>query len=620
MASIVHEHVFASGNPPPQILLRDYARGVVERAIYLGADISINLALIRPPYRSNWPEIPSENDIVSLTPNRSKGAWAEGDLEWSRNRIHNSVMDSILNDFGRYVIGSESESNWLSLRLDEDPWQSPEQRTETLLAKLDQTERAGYEEFKRAETRTLSSLPFFRRVRTDGSDNEFTLEIEDDRQKERLQESRQLLMSALTEEHRLELESIEQAKLDGSPRFDVRVIQRYVLWRVFDLGWTIDRFGEFARFYIGDHGRAANKPERMGKKYQWIAFHEILAYISDHFQYRKRYFIEEGERQYEGPWQESRRDIDPSCTLRSTPGGTSWGPHISAWWGEELYEAWCDDISRSEWLANTQDMPDIGQLLEVVNPKDGSHWLNVNGSFVWKQPHPPDREPYDQEGRQLWVQFTGYFVRVEAVKSFMSWARTVDFWGRWMPEPLDIQEVCLGEYVWAPAFQHSLFEAIDTGGWVCPDARNGRKCPTAVQPASFRYFRESAGFDCSLDDNYELLLPQQDLIDQLNLQWSCRGADFLDGSGNLVAYDPTAHENGPTALLLDKVHVEKYLREKGLALCWVVLGEKLVVGGIDPRKYHGLLTISGAYRLTQDGPVGFLKPKLKLPDADTQGP
>ena len=339
LASIVHEHVFASGNPPPQILLRDYARGVVERAIYLGADISINLALIRPPYRSNWPEIPSENDIVSLTPNRSKGAWAEGDLEWSRNRIHNSVMDSILNDFGRYVIGSESESNWLSLRLDEDPWQSPEQRTETLLAKLDQTERAGYEEFKRAETRTLSSLPFFRRVRTDGSDNEFTLEIEDDRQKERLQESRQLLMSALTEEHRLELESIEQAKLDGSPRFDVRVIQRYVLWRVFDLGWTIDRFGEFARFYIGDHGRAANKPERMGKKYQWIAFHEILAYISDHFQYRKRYFIEEGERQYEGPWQESRRDIDPSLTLRSTPGGTSWGPHMSAWWGEELYEA-----------------------------------------------------------------------------------------------------------------------------------------------------------------------------------------------------------------------------------------------------------------------------------------
>ena len=366
--------------------------------------------LIRPPYKSNWPDIPSEDEIESLAPNRGKGARAEGDLEWSRNRIHNSVMDSILNDFGRYVIGSESESDWLSLRLDEEPWLSSNQRTEILLAKLSQSEREAYKEFKKVKNKALSSFPFFRIIGADESDHEFTLEIEDDRQKERLEESRQLLISALTEEHRLELKSIDQAKSDGSPRFDVRAIQRYVLWRVSDLGWTIDRFGEFDRFYIGDHGRAANKPERMGKKYQWIAFHEILAYISDYFQYRKRDFIEEGERQYEGPWQESRRDIDPSLTLRSTPGGTSWGPHEPAWWGEELYEAWCDDISHSEWLADTQDMPDIGQLLEVVNPKDGSHWLNVNGSFVWKQPHPPDREPYDQEGRQLWVQFTGYFM------------------------------------------------------------------------------------------------------------------------------------------------------------------------------------------------------------------
>ena len=83
-------------------------------------------------------------------------------------------------------------------------------------------------------------------------------------------------MSRLTEAHKLELESILQAKTEGSPRFDMRAIQRYVLWRVFDLGWTIERFGEFDRFSIGDHGREANKPERMGKKYQWLAYHEIL--------------------------------------------------------------------------------------------------------------------------------------------------------------------------------------------------------------------------------------------------------------------------------------------------------------------------------------------------------
>jgi hypothetical protein len=65
---------------------------------------------------------------------------------------------------------------------------------------------------------------------------------------------------------------------------DLGIIQRYVLWRVFDLGWTTERFGAFDRFSIGQHGRDASKAERIGKKYQWIAYHEILAFISDRFQ------------------------------------------------------------------------------------------------------------------------------------------------------------------------------------------------------------------------------------------------------------------------------------------------------------------------------------------------
>ena len=40
LARLVYERVFASGSPPPHILLRDYACGVVERAMHLGADSS----------------------------------------------------------------------------------------------------------------------------------------------------------------------------------------------------------------------------------------------------------------------------------------------------------------------------------------------------------------------------------------------------------------------------------------------------------------------------------------------------------------------------------------------------------------------------------------------------
>src|SRR5581483_3771250 len=52
LAKTVYRRVFASDSPPPHILLRDYARGVVERALHLGSTMEIDVTRIRPPYKS----------------------------------------------------------------------------------------------------------------------------------------------------------------------------------------------------------------------------------------------------------------------------------------------------------------------------------------------------------------------------------------------------------------------------------------------------------------------------------------------------------------------------------------------------------------------------------------
>lgn len=70
LASNVYSRVFADGDPPAHILLRDYARGVVERAVHLGADLGVDLALARPPYQSEWPDIPTEEAIARLNQRR----------------------------------------------------------------------------------------------------------------------------------------------------------------------------------------------------------------------------------------------------------------------------------------------------------------------------------------------------------------------------------------------------------------------------------------------------------------------------------------------------------------------------------------------------------------------
>ncbi len=91
-----------------------------------------------------------------------------------------------------------------------------------------------------------------------------------------------------------------QHKASRPPGFDLGQVQRYILKRVFDLGWTVERFGHFDRFVVRSDGRAASKPERVGKKYQWIAYHEMMAFLSDHFQYREE-FREDGDQCYQGP-------------------------------------------------------------------------------------------------------------------------------------------------------------------------------------------------------------------------------------------------------------------------------------------------------------------------------
>lgn len=611
LALVVYEQVFASGSPPPHILLRDYARGVVERALYLGSDIPVDVSYIRPPYKSTWPDIPDEDEIEALTPNWQQGAWADGDLEWSRNRIRHSVMGDFLNDFARYVIGTESEPCWLSLRLDENRWRSPAERMEALLGKFAEAEREAYETFKSIESEPSPYLKMIRDAHSDREQEALSREIE--QHGRRIEASRQELMSTLTKDHRAEMQSIQQAKVDGPPRFDVRAIQRYVLRRVFDLGWTIERFGEFDRFSIGNHGRSANKPERMGKKYQWIAYHEILAYLSDHYQYRQPSFNDTGDRQYEGPWQLHVRDIDPSCPLRSTPGGTSWGPHRPAWWGKAEYAAWSDELSHQDWLALKTDIPKVEELLQVVCPGDGRHWINVCGHFVWRQSHPVDVDPFEIERRQLGLQWNAYFVRSSDVDSFINWAKKIEYPLDALPEPSSINHhyMFFGEYGWSPAFGHQFSDHNSTGGWATPE---GEKWPVEVRPSTVSYTAELGVFDCSVDDHYTLHLPHSELLVDLDLRWSGKAADFVDESGMLAFYDPTAHEDGPTALLISRELLEQHLKDNGLVLCWVVFGEKWIIGGRAQSEFQGRLKISGVFRHTDQVPDGSLAFSLDLPE------
>ena len=434
LAQAVYDRVFDAGSPPPHVLLRDYARGVVERALCLGSKIDVIPERIRPPYKSTWPKIPSEEEIKPFMLDGSKGSYDSGDPERARNHICYSVMDD---DFARYVIGTNSLSIarcWLPLTLDEPAWKpppDPEDLLQSLVAEFSADELKAWAEFDAVEKAHADAAmrSFFagwssslEKEKPSGGDEYADSKLPDQMDEDvcpaelaKLEESKRKalidLEGVLTEERKQRLGEILAEKENyhearRPPGFELRHIQRYILWRVFDLGWTTERFGRFDRFQIGNQGREASKPERIGKKYQWIAYHEIVAFLSDRFQFREEFREEEWDQAYEGPWQDGLRDIDPSCTIKSLRGGTSLDGHATAWWGPAEYYAWGDPNNPRDWVLKCDDLPKIEDLLIVTNQADGSRWLNGQGFFKWKKQPPADREPMEVERRELWSDFS----------------------------------------------------------------------------------------------------------------------------------------------------------------------------------------------------------------------
>lgn len=584
LARLVYERVFLSGSPPADILLRDHARGVVERGLHLGADIRVDESLIRPPYQSAWPDIPDEDAIEELI--------AQHDRLWSGRRLIGSVMDG---DFAIYEIGIQGESDWLSVPLNQERWPSPPERLDDLLSELTDDEQVAWEKYQDWEASRWDELqsPV---VTDDSASSQWDL-----------------LLSSMTDEHRVELQDIcPYGQLAStSPRFDLRLIQRYILGRVFDLGWTEERFGHFDGVVNRNNGREARKAERIGKKYQWIAYHEILAFMSDHYQYWRRAFLSlgYGGREYEGPWQDFIRDIDPSWILPPRADVATKDGKLRSWRDKPSFDTWGDSLGDSEWLDATDDIPDITGLLRVVCPGDGLQWLRVDSFFTWAQPHPADIAPFDVERRQFWLRLDGFFICSEDIERFAAWcSQADDATLGWYKSP-EITGVYIGENGWSPSFK-CLEDDLDAYGETLPHS----DWPEFIQPAAVRYSCKPSDLDCSneSDNDNHVGLPHHAFVRRLGLKWSGIGADFLDESGELASFYTGEQGNDSGSLFLRRDLVDRYRTGENLVLCWVVQGEKRIIGGAE-HVFRGLNIVTGVYWLTASGLDGRMLFKRVLP-------
>ncbi|WP_045689378.1 AVAST type 2 anti-phage system protein Avs2 [Hymenobacter sp. AT01-02] len=623
LAVRVFDCVFALQAPPVHILLRDYARGIIEWAIYLGATHAFDLARIRPPFNSSWPVIPTEAEVAQLFPDHAARR-QDNDGSWALDRIRDSVM---ADDFGRYVIDPNLD-DWLSVPLREPIWKQPKDQRQLLTElalTLSESEQEAWAVFQKAEAALKNAqqlqlqqllaeqgdddfAPFFSENSPELEKLQAQLDVLTSEEHQAYEAASQILEAAFTPEHMQQLEAIvgqPEANYESreAPQFDEDLAKRYIVKRVLDLGWTPERFGVFDEHTIGYRGREARKSERIGKKYQWIALHEIMAYTADNYHFYERYSSDEDKSTtYEGPWQPGARDIDPSNMLRTTAKTSFWYSHKPAWWAVQRQQYWGAPDKPKEWLAEWQDLPAVEKLLTVQHPETGVKWLNLEGSFNWTEPVTPDLDSTDTERRQIWYTVRAYLVKQADAPAFMQWAEADNLQSRDLPKPAQLYEVFLGEHGWSTASQYYQRAYYNGETWQKP----GRDCPVEVQVFSFDYVNERGTFDCSLDETVSLNMPRAELVNSLGLRWTGIGADFIDETGQLASSDPTVHQDGPAALLVREDLIRALLIRENLSLCWVVTGEKQSIGPDSRERFLGRLNLSGAYMLSDTGAVGFL--------------
>ncbi|MBB6053923.1 AVAST type 2 anti-phage system protein Avs2 [Armatimonas rosea] len=617
----VYQWIFADGKPIPHLLIRDYARGVVETGIHLDGEIDeIDVSKIRPPYCSNWPEtFPTEEEIKSLNKYQSS------DVRSSRSLASRALYYSVMGfeDFARYIIGTNSDAFfWSPSSLSSPRIPTWQERKSAFEAVLTEEQLQLFHELEKVQSQSILTTirAQIEIVYIDTEDNDTVSQLSDQEKQASDEEyiteddeitlAKSMFFSSLDKEKLSLYESLGTMPFwpqqEQEDLFDLKNAQRWVLKRVYDLGWTPDLFADFDGYLnISRSDRSSHKPERIGKKYQWLAWHEFLAYAADNLQIHRRFGNEDSD--YIGPWQMSRRDIDPSCLLAETKASSSEQQDKLPWWAAVRYDAWDKTSADLEWLQKSSDLPDVDALINVVDPNDGTQWIVMDTFLKWQEPVPPEEDPNEVARRQLWYMTRAYVVKKDEAESFFTWACDQDFMGRWMPEVKSLHDVFLGEFHWSPAYLYHSNEYYGIQEW--HDVSHG--APGQVSITTIEYTAEGNDYDCSIASGYTITLPSKGLADRMQLSWCGQEGKFFAQDKTLVAYDPSIRKSGPSTLLIRREALLHFLKENDYEMFWTVLGEKIIMPGSFSRDHKGRLNISGACRFVGNTLEKTIKAEFK---------
>lgn len=397
-----------------------------------------------------------------------------------------------------------------------------------------------------------------------------------------------------------------QAALEKFEAVDVVNLYHYAMQYIRDnLGYSDQLFGDYDRFRVQrNYSRHQNKKiERIGKKYQWIAFYNILARVSDTHLLKN---WNESPYLYEGAWEPYVRDFDPTLNINflkpdflpaiQYPKST-----------EEMFlqtESFPSDLVIREWTKQPTSFFDSLPGKLVLADSDGTQWVSLNLYDKFKnKKFDSSAIGFSKGSQEIWLMAHGYFVAPEMFevlrKQFAPDAFDTDF-----PQGLNIYQLFNREYSWSPGYR-SVFRSccfkteIETGEKkliketvALPSIVYTEEGEFEVKIAeqeveklipddvirvkvipAYSHLLWEEEYDASQDDATSFDVPCKEIIDCLHLEQKEYDGYYFNSDEELVCFDASLSEICD-GLLIRKDYLEQFLVATGLKLFWLCTGEK----------------------------------------------
>ncbi|HEY8362335.1 MAG TPA: hypothetical protein VIK77_05560 [Tissierellaceae bacterium] len=498
LSLFVYNNIFNKDEVYPHILLRDYARNIIEYAIYKGVELNIEINKIKPPYKSIFPSVPTDEDIKKYRLDYKSENFKE--YYWSQNRILDSMkVESSregepggYGDFGRYIFQSYFYS-WRQL-------------------------------------------------------------------------------------HPMDLKNI-------------------AIKRIFDMGYNVEKHGKYDYEILRrNYSRFSVSNERIGKKYQWIALHELAAQVSDNYKMVAPWSWGNEELIYcPGSFEPDIRDIDPTVIIKKNKAKPRIVINVN-----QIYNNF--DIENELWLKDFSDVPNIAQLINL--PIERNRWLLLEGIYDWTEPVGIGQEKYDYPRKNFWIMIKSYIVKSEEFDSIIEQLKNVNFMGRWMPECPDRTPLFNREYYYSTAYDFFKKDYYNGVKWREINEKGTHNILGKVMIPVERYFR-SGGEDYSEKDGFGWYKPCEEIFKDLGLKYGDENSALYDEDNNLICFDTIELCNEKLGFLINKDSLFKFLNKNDYKIFWTVLGEKRILGDIWVNKQvYSTPTFSGVYYMTDSGLVG----------------